>query len=80
MLCREVADAVCSVMDAMVGGYVEYRWLYAVPLYHFLTGTVKPFAKTPEKSSASHREPDWWGIADFVNVVERFKVLRKENM
>jgi len=80
VFCRKVAEAVYSVMNAAVGGYVECRWLYAVPLYHFLSNTVKVFARTPENGSASHRQPWWWGIADFVKIVERFKVLQKGNM
>jgi len=67
-------------MDAIVGGCVEHRWLYAVPLYHFLTSTVKPFARTPENIYGFHRQDQWWGIADFVRIVERFKLLQKDNM
>jgi len=67
-------------MEAMVGGYVECRWLFAVPLYHFLSNTVKVFTRTPEIGSASHRQDQWWGIADIVKIVERFKVLQKGNM
>lgn len=80
-LCRKVADAVFQVMDTVVASkvFVECRWLYAIPLYHFLTSTAKPFART-SNSSASHRTSEWWGIAGFEKLVERFKGIQKEDM
>jgi len=67
-------------MDTVVVRFVERKWLYAVPLYHFLTSTVKPYGKTPENTAASHQQDQWWGIADFMQTVKRFKVQQKENM
>ena len=73
---REIATALRVVMFARD----EYRWLYAVPLYHFLTGTVKPFERISDHSSTSHQSPQWWGIADFKSLVDRLKKVHRANM
>jgi len=80
-VCRKVAAAIHYVMHAVVSSaYVEPLWLFAVPLYHFLSNTVKPFTRSSEHSSASHQNNEWWGIANFVKLVEDFKWMQKANM
>ena len=78
VLCRSVADALLTVMNAVA--YHDWRWIFAVPLYHFLTNTVKPFARRSVHSSASHRKSEWWGIAKFERLVDRFKETWRANM
>jgi len=78
VLCRKVADALLNIMNAV--GTLDTRWLLAVPLYHCLSNTVKPFARTSVSGCTSHRKPEWWGIADFDKVVEGSKETWRANM
>ena len=81
MICRKVADAVLDAMHGVVSSsYVEPLWLFAVPLYHFLSNTVKPFTRPLEHSSASHQNTQWWGIAKFDKLVDEFKRMQKAAM
>jgi len=68
-------------MNTMVTySFSECTWIFAVPLYHLLTGAVKPFSRTSVHSSASHRKPQWWGIADIGNLVDIFKKSKRQDM
>jgi len=79
--CRKVAAAVLYVMNAVVvNTFVEPKWLYAVPLYHFLSNTVKPFTRPSEHGSTAHQKHDWWGIADLHRLVSEFKWKQRTNM
>jgi len=83
VLCRKVADALLDIMNAMASpSVVDGRWMFAVPLYHLLTNAVKPFSRTSVHSATSHRDPkcEWWGIADFKELVERFKNIHRSAM
>jgi len=74
VVCRKIGRALLGVMIETVDRpVIDYWWIFAVPLYHLLTDTVKPFSRSSKHSSTSHRKPDWWGIADFDLLVERFK-------
>jgi len=69
VLCRKVANALVHIMRVVADR--DRRWIFAVPLYHFLTNTVKPFARRSFYSS--HRQPQWWGIADFEMLIDNIK-------
>jgi len=80
-VCRRIANAVHYVMNGMVSSvYVEPFWLFAVPLYHFLSNAAKPFTRSSEHSSVSHRQDQWWGIADFDKLVKEFKWRQTADM
>jgi len=79
LLCRKIAYALLEVMNSLVvHGYCH--WIFAVPLYHFLTNTAKPFGRTSAQGFASHRKPQWWGIAGFEKLVDGFKKYRRDSM
>jgi len=81
ILCRKVAAAVHYVMHAAVSStYAEPLWLFAVPLYHFLSNTAKPFTKSSEINATSHQKNEWWGIAHFAKLVGDFKWMQRANM
>jgi len=81
VLYRNVAYALLDGMNAMAQyPIIDARWIFAVPLYHLLTNAVKPFSKTSVHHTVSHQDSHWWGIADFVQLVERFKKLNRANM
>jgi len=81
VLCREIGNALLNVMNAVVNmPVIDYCWIFSVPLYHLLSNTVKPFSSASGHSSASHRKPEWWGIADFEKLVEKFKRNQGANM
>jgi len=78
---RNVADTLRDIMYAMVTYPMnDDRWIFVVPLYHLLSNAVKPFSRTALQSSTSHQDPQWWGIADFTDLVERFKKIQRATM
>ncbi|KAK3585581.1 hypothetical protein CHS0354_036768 [Potamilus streckersoni] len=46
-----------------------------VPLYHFLTGRVRPFEPVPYDPSYDKQELKWLGIESFVEVVDNYNMV-----
>jgi len=49
-------------------------WLFALPLYHFVSGLGNPFDALNEDLSHADKKPVWWGIADVEFAVNTLKI------
>ncbi|XP_013392167.1 E3 ubiquitin-protein ligase rnf213-alpha-like, partial [Lingula anatina] len=63
-----------GLIKQFAGGNVKNpKWLLAIPLYHFLCGHSKPFARVDINEKHNHDSGKWWGIENIKKAVESFK-------
>ncbi|KAL3881511.1 hypothetical protein ACJMK2_027943, partial [Sinanodonta woodiana] len=69
---KQLSDSLRSFLESMASKAKSPFILFGIPLYHFLTGVLKPFDKMPEDFSHNNDIPTWWGsegLNSIVNIV-----------
>lgn len=74
---REMLSSVRSLVRLCIprwGKPIRPKWIYLVPLLHFLDGTCSPYK--PLQGSVEHNAADgsWWGVKTIQSFVEKYKL------
>ena len=73
VLFRKVADSVLQFSRSIAGCTTDPSWMFCVPIIHFLFDKCKPFEEASSKVNHNEKTPEWWGIVEYGNDIDKFK-------